>query len=478
MQMFAFFMAVFSSASWLIYALMFVRSKLETEGLWEQGPEMMLLLLAVIFLPLLTIWMVFGYINQFAANRSINRKQTELLTQLQKNQDYTDLVVRVMLDAEHEIKDGFVINKFDTLINDMNEALSEIIQRCNIASSAQLELLWQRVGRGERWSLGKAVVEASKNQNTFDAWVREKVSRDKVFRGSLLEFCSRYQNLVQLLEKHDRDRIFISMIEKGVLGKVYSIIAPLSVGENDLTAGTDERVQTSAQADTTPDRTAILKLATMQEPTAQNTIMNVDKNDEEDDDDEEYEEEYEPKPSVFSRFKLFGRKKENIEPSLSDQDPFFKALHNSFKNEPSMSEPVFGSNWNIGEPSPSLSNPTLGTISANEAPSGSSDLPSGGMRESLAVADQWVSENKWPEREPLVAEPKPEVTSVQNSNVTDFAKWSNETPKQAAVGDSFAAVSTTLNSAISRSTTPQAERKDEDLVYPFGGWTDENNYRK
>ena len=37
---------------------------------------------------------------------------------MKKNQDYTDLVVRVMLDAEHEIKDGFVINKFDVFIDD------------------------------------------------------------------------------------------------------------------------------------------------------------------------------------------------------------------------------------------------------------------------------------------------------------------------------------------------------------------------
>ena len=230
MQIFAFFLVFFSSVSWLIYAVMFVRSKLVAEGLWEQSPEIMLTSLAVIFLPLLTMWMIFGYINQYVTSKQMNRKQAELLTQLQKNQDYTDLVVRVMLDAEHEIKDGFVINKFEVLINDMNEALSEIIKRCNIASSAQLEQLWQRVGRGERWTLGKAVLEASKSQSTFNAWVSERVGRDKVFRGALLEFCSRYQNLLQLLEKHDRDRVFIRMIETGVLGKVYSIIAPLSAG--------------------------------------------------------------------------------------------------------------------------------------------------------------------------------------------------------------------------------------------------------
>src|SRR5574344_159163 len=142
------------------------------------------------------IWLIFGFINQYVNNKNMNTKQNELLHQLQKNQDYTDLVVRVMLEAEHEIKDGFVINKFDTFIADMNESLSDIIQRCNIASSAQLEQLWLKVQRGEKWALGKAIIEAAKNQSTFNAWMKEKVGRDKVFRGSLLEFCSRYQNLL------------------------------------------------------------------------------------------------------------------------------------------------------------------------------------------------------------------------------------------------------------------------------------------
>ena len=195
MLMFCFFMAVFSSTSWLIYALMFIDSKLAEARLWEQNVEQLLLMLAVVFIPIFSIWMIFGFINQFLSNKNFNFKQNEILKQLQKNQDYTDLVVRVMLDAEHEIKDGFVLNKFDLFVSDMNEALSEIIQRCNIASSSQLEQLWQRVKRGERWVLGKAILDASKSQSTFDAWVREKVNRDKVFRGTLLEFCSRYQNL-------------------------------------------------------------------------------------------------------------------------------------------------------------------------------------------------------------------------------------------------------------------------------------------
>ena len=90
MLMFCFFIAVFSSASWFIYAVMFINSKLADAHLWEQNSEQMLLTLAVLFVPVMIIWMVFGYTNQFLTNRGMNAKQSELLKQLQKNQDYTD----------------------------------------------------------------------------------------------------------------------------------------------------------------------------------------------------------------------------------------------------------------------------------------------------------------------------------------------------------------------------------------------------
>ena len=90
MLMFCFFVTVFASASWLIYAVMFVNSKLAETRLWEQSTEQMLLMLTVVFLPMLIIWLIFGFINQFTTNKAMNVKQNELLKQLQKNQDYTD----------------------------------------------------------------------------------------------------------------------------------------------------------------------------------------------------------------------------------------------------------------------------------------------------------------------------------------------------------------------------------------------------
>lgn len=449
MLVFAFFGAVFSSVSWLIYAVMFINSKLADERLMSQDLSTMLMFLAVVFLPILVVWMIFGYVNQFLINRGMNKKQSELLTQLQKNQDYTDLVVRVMLDAEHEIKDGFVLNKFDMFISDMNEALGEIIQRCNIASSAQLEQLWQRVRRGERWTLGKAVLDASKNQGTFNAWVKEKVGRDNVFRGSLLEFCYRYQNLLQLLEKHDRDRVFVRMIESGVFGKVYSIIAPLSDGIDNFNIAAEMRYsQSNAAMQKTNEYTSALKLATMEEPKAEESIVNVDR-------DDEFEEEQPQtrRESFFAKINPF-RKKEEPMFEENEEDPFFQALHNSFQGNRENTEdvfPKFDDNPQINEPE----------ISVNENfEQKTYSTPSfGHLRNTL---DNLRANNSVEEENDSHKE-ETELKIPQTQNNYEFANERKIEPSLNADND------------ISEQSQ-NTKDKDEDLVYPFGGWTDENNY--
>ena len=411
---FAFFCAVFSSASWLIYAVLYVRSAALDGGLFSQSPDIMLSFLAIALLPILLIWLVFGFVNQYIGNKIGAEKQTELLRQLQKNQDYTDLVVRVMLEAEHEIKDGFVINKFDSFIADMNESLSDIIQRCNIASSAQLENLWLKVQRGEKWALGKAVIDAAKNQSTFNAWMEEKVGRDKVFRGSLLEFCSRYQNLLQLLEKHDRDRIFLRVIETGVLGKVYSIIAPISEGLRPSTENITKEDVVQAK-----DYSSVLKIATMEEPKAPESIVNVDKDLEEDENDDLSA--YAPRESFFSRLNPF-KKNDDYPEHNTAEDPFFQALHNSFSDEPTN---------NIETADTELK---IEAITKEEP-----DVQFGGVAETLR-----------------------DLRATNETIEKDLAK--NEPVFNSEQGE--------------ETSKPKATEDETDFVYPFGGWTDEENYKR
>ena len=200
----AFFISVFSSVTWLIYAALFIREKLAGLPLIDLSLFDASIYLAFLLLPVFVLWGVFGYINQYANNRNIGRSIYDLFKQMKKNLDYTDLVARIMLEAEQEIKDGFILNKFDVFISDMNEILSEIIKRSGIASVEQIDNLWAKVQNGGKWSFGKVLIEVFQSQSDFQLRMYNRAQKDKVLSGSVQEFCARYQALLTLLEKHDK----------------------------------------------------------------------------------------------------------------------------------------------------------------------------------------------------------------------------------------------------------------------------------
>ncbi len=223
-----FFVSVFSTVIWLIYAALFINDKIQGVPLMNLGLLDASIYLAFLLLPVFFLWIAFGHINQYISNKNVYYNLSSLMKQMKKNMDYTDLVARILLEAEQEIKDGFILNKFDIFIADMNEVLSEIIRRCSLASSEQIENLWTKVQNGGKWSFGKVIIEISQNQTDFAQRTVNRAKNDVVLAGSLLEFSARYQNLINLLERHDREHVFLNMVETGVFGKVFSIIEPIA----------------------------------------------------------------------------------------------------------------------------------------------------------------------------------------------------------------------------------------------------------
>ena len=227
MLAFAFCAAVFSTVTWLIYILMYVNDKLGDASLSQLGLLDLSLYVAITILPIFILWMIFGYINQYLNFSHLSKNTKILFQQMKKNLDYTDLLARILLKAEQEIKNSFILNKFELFIADMNELLAETIQRGSLASSEQIDRLWHKVRDGGKWAFGKVIIEVSANQPNFGPRLVAKANSDTVLGGTILEFCARYQNLLALLEKHDKEKVFLSVIETGVYGKVYSILAPL-----------------------------------------------------------------------------------------------------------------------------------------------------------------------------------------------------------------------------------------------------------
>ena len=392
-----FFITVFSSLLWLVYALLYIHGLLAGVDLNSVNAATMAMYAGLTVLPVWIVWQVFGFVNQYFRTKGIDARLSQLFNQMKKNQDYTDLVVRVMLDAEHEIKDGFVINKFDIFVADMNEILADIVQRCNAVSTVQLEQLWNRVKNGERWIIAKTLVEAAKNYDDFSSYLAEKARKDSVFKGTLLEFCARYQNLSLLLEKHDRDRVFITIIETGVMGKVYSLLAPVV---DALDAPEEPAEEIAAPA---PEYVVSPRIATMEEPKIE-----------------------EEKPSFLSRLNPFKKRatKAPAEEQLSDDNEFFAALQKSM-NTPEEARKSYAQ-----EEYPRISERNEPRFSAPESDEA--------------------------ENEPVLspAAPIEEVSTMPEIVIDEQSR------------------------AVSEVKTDDHKDKEQDFAYPFGGWINEDNYKK
>ncbi len=222
------FGVVFLSVLWCAAAWHFIVVSLNGISFFDAGILNIVLYGLLIFLPLFMLWWIFGQICQTLYNRKISVQMYKLFSQMKKNQEYSDLLARIMLGSEQDQKNAFELSRFDLLLSDLNELLSDFITRQRIASEEQIEYLWTKVQNGGKWSFGKVIIENFNRQPNFKQKVLVNVLADNVLSGIVLEFCARYQRIIQLLEKYDKEKVFLDMLETGVMGKVFAIMAPIA----------------------------------------------------------------------------------------------------------------------------------------------------------------------------------------------------------------------------------------------------------
>ena len=408
MVAFVFFGAIFSSVVWLIYAFRFVNSALSGMALADAGILNVLLYVLFICLPLLLIWFVFGFVNQYLYNRMTSRQLFKLFSQMKKNQDYSDLLARIMLETEQNIKDSFVLGRFELLIADMNELLSEFLQRTRLISSEQTEHLWTKVQNGGKWSFGKVLIENYNRHPSFQKKIFDDAGDDQLLAGTIMEFCARYQTLLGILEKHDKECVLSGIIETGVFGKVFAILAPIADGlqrTKDVFVSNEKNTQPLFHNNTQPD---------------------VDNN--------------QPEPSfkkteplsgalgnkINSFLEKFKSDKSTTQTETSlDKDAFSLALERSFgETIPVKEEPVF-------ETGETVSSENKGEVSFNLPPSEEDETT-----KTMQQASQQSTELG--------------TQKTLDSLKKEWKKMDNTTVVQ----------------------------DEEDLTYPFGGWTDAENYQK
>ena len=428
----AFFISVFSTLTWLIFSAAYINDHLGGVAFGALGITDISVYLALILLPILVLWMVFGFINQYLGSRTLSNNMFSLFKQMKKNQDYTDLIARIMLEAEQEIKDGFILGKFDLFIADMNELIADLLLRCNIASAEQIERLWTKVQNGGKWAFGKVLIEVNQNQPNFQMRVFEKSQRDNVIAGTVLEWCARYLSLTALLEKHDKERVFIAIIETGVFGKVFSIMAPLA---DEIKRSREISSSFSERADAYIDDDVESGYAVAPEPR------------------------YQPEPAA-------------VKSSARPAKPSFVSKINVFKKKPApavKAEPVVGLGGGEEERDPfSIAlERSFGTPAEDDGPHFEIAQPEPEEETPAAVSEAAVSENI----PPAAAE------AEEDEILTDTQKKLNDLKKEWADMKKPAAAVTAIAVGDDLAAAEKTE-ETEALAYPFGGWTDEENYNR
>ena len=460
---FAFFAAIFSSLCWLIYALAYVSDNIVGISFSSLGIVDISVYTAFVIFPVFLLWMVFGYINQHINNQKTAKALYQLFMQMKKNQDYTDLVARIMLESEQQIKDGFILSRIDILISDMNELIAEIINRAALASREQIESLWSRVRNGGKWALGKVIIEINQNQPNFQMRLFDKAQNDTVLSGSILEFCARYQNILALLSKHDAERVFLSVIETGVFGKVFTILAPLAdeirkFRENAYYNQPEANIsfnkpKTTAKAAAQPQKPAYA-------PQIHNTPASAEETREEN------------KPSIInlgiSKISSFLKKdkKADAPSNFERKDPFSIALERSFGSASDENESTYSE-----------------SVDFEISPAGMSSQP---QNNDEVISDIILSAPQDENPQDIVlAAPHEEVPGFDDIKldvapepvavpITNTQKTLNNLKKEWADMKK-----NTLDETPEPKMPASQEKKisGDDMIYPFGGWTDENNYK-
>ena len=427
----AFFVSVFSTVVWLIYAFLFVIEKLAGIALTSLSLFDAAIYTAFMILPVFVLWAVFGYINQYLQTRNLNSNMLALFKQMKKNMDYTDLVARIMLEAEQEIKDGFILNKFDIFIADMNELLAEIIRRTGIASSEQIGNLWIKVQNGGKWSFGRVLIEVCQNQNDFQNRVFNRSKQDVVLSGSLLEFVARYQALIALLEKHDKEHVFLNLIETGVFGKVYSIMAPVA-----------DEVQRSRDALETEQKVSPLRAFAGHQNTdrfaepQQGADLFAEKN---------QDAAAAKAPSLLAKFNLFKKKdsvntaEDEAEEGNRDDDPFTKALERSFGAD------------------------NLATVEEKKEPK--FEVIESNNKEKI---DSWHDDKQFD-----IEDFTGHVNNIETPKAKDFLETNKTLKSLRKEWEKMKA-----NEARSAAVNEKKAVNEDTLVYPFSSWVDEVGSKK
>ena len=213
--------SVAASLLWLGGVLFYVYARIGLPQLLGQPVPEIAMIAATAFLPVAFLWLVVGLLYNVMTLRKHGNTINLLLAQTRRSADHAEVMVRTMMETQQQTRSALVLHNADLFINELNDLLSDIVVRLGLIQPAHTEVVWQRVGDGNRWAFCKIVLQNAENSPKFKEDLRNQLKRDEILSNAIRTFCYRFEQMFTMLERHDFEHYLTKIFEEGSLGRVY-----------------------------------------------------------------------------------------------------------------------------------------------------------------------------------------------------------------------------------------------------------------
>ncbi len=224
---FSFFAAVLISVLWLAGVVFWASAKLADVAISALALNEIAVYGLIMLLPVFMIWFLWAMFYGFCQQLSLQKQIAKLSLQINKNQEYTDVIAQNIIKGAQQHSHAFALGKIEMYIRETNEILADILQRYHLLNEKNMIKIWETVKLGNHWGFARAFIDLRNSIPDFEEKITSAARKEKLLSGSLTEFCARYTKLLHLLKEHDEENIIQEVIETGVYGRVFTMFAPI-----------------------------------------------------------------------------------------------------------------------------------------------------------------------------------------------------------------------------------------------------------
>lgn len=216
-----FSVSVAASLLWLGGVLFYVYAKIGFPQLLGLPVPDIAMLAGTAFLPVIFLWIVVGLLYNVMTLRKHGNTINLMLAQTRRSADHAEAMVRTMMETQVQTRSALVLHNADLFINELNDLLSDIVVRLGLIPAAHTEVVWQRVGDGNRWAFCKVLLQNAENSPKFKEDLQNQLKRDEILSNAVRTFCYRFEQMFTMLERHDFEHYLSKIFEEGSIGRVY-----------------------------------------------------------------------------------------------------------------------------------------------------------------------------------------------------------------------------------------------------------------